>query len=363
MLQRSRERGVRLNPEKSTVGATENVKDLITREPGPILAYYDPDKELRLQVDASKYGLGAVLLQEGKPIGYASKSLTDCEINYAQIEKELYAILFGYQPWQVVATDLFTWNNEDYIVTVDYYSRYFELDKLHSTTSAAVIHKLKAAFARHGIATLNDRSSIQKPHLFFLPDVPSIPFFPRDAHRHDIEVLEANYPIILAEFQAVYQRGIDPKIGWTGLGPKGQAVFPLYSAGVCVARNCRSCPCTYRTLLSLRTFISSNSLGSAGFWLLGPGATLGGVYGPTNTRLRCHLGVQTPPQCELVVGGEPQCWSEGHCLLVDDSFLHTVSHNGVAEDGPRVIFSVDLWHPNVAAAERQALDYIFCPDQ
>ncbi|XP_038867865.1 carnosine synthase 1-like [Salvelinus namaycush] len=124
------------------------------REPGPILAYYDPNKELRLQVDASKYGLGAVLLQEGKPIGYASKSLTDCEINYAQIEKELYAILFGYRPWQVVATDLFTWNNEDYIVTVDYYSRYFELDKFHSTTSAAVIHKLKAAFASTVVPSL-----------------------------------------------------------------------------------------------------------------------------------------------------------------------------------------------------------------
>lgn len=76
-------------------------------------------------------------------------------------------------------------------------------------------------------ATLNDRSSIQKPHLFFLPDVPSIPFFPRDAHRHDIEVLEANYPIILAEFQAVYQRGIDPKMGWTGLGPKVQLPVPV----------------------------------------------------------------------------------------------------------------------------------------
>ncbi|KAK3527067.1 hypothetical protein QTP86_008648 [Hemibagrus guttatus] len=55
------------------------------------------------------------------------------------------------RPWQIVATDLFTWNSEDYLVTVDYYSRYFELDRLHSTTSAAVIHKLKAAFARHGI--------------------------------------------------------------------------------------------------------------------------------------------------------------------------------------------------------------------
>ncbi|XP_046894670.1 aspartate beta-hydroxylase domain-containing protein 2 [Hypomesus transpacificus] len=208
-----------------------------------------------------------------------------------------------------------------------------------------------------------DRSAIQRPHLFFLPDVPSIPYFPRDAHRHDIEILEANYPVILAEFQAIYQRGIDQKLGWTCFGPKGQAAFLLYNAGVCMTANCRSSPSTYRTLLSLRTFISSNSLGAAGFWLLGPGATLSGSYGPTNTRLRCHLGLQTPPQCELVVGGEPQCWSEGHCLLVDDSFLHTVSHNGVAEDGPRVIFSVDFWHPNVAAAERQALDYIFCPEQ
>lgn len=46
----------------------------------------------------------------------------------------------------------FIWNGENYIVTVDYYSRFFELDRLNSTTSAAVIHKLKAAFARHGIA-------------------------------------------------------------------------------------------------------------------------------------------------------------------------------------------------------------------
>lgn len=34
---------------------------------------------------------------------------------------------------------------------------------------------------------------------------------------------------------------------------------------------------------------------------------------------------------------------------------------GTCDDGPRVVFMVDLWHPNVAAAERQALDYIFTP--
>nr|XP_023660029.1 uncharacterized protein K02A2.6-like [Paramormyrops kingsleyae] len=457
MLQRSRERGVKLNPEKSTICATEvsyfghritkdrikpdpnkiaavrdmgppkdkgeletflgminylskfaprlasinaplrhllkesneftwdaqhdkafnEVKELITREPGPVLTYFDPTKELRLQADASKHGLGAVLLQEGKPVGYASKSLSVSAINYAQIEKELHAILFGCKrfhqyvygrhvivesdhkplesimkkslaaapprlqrmilqlqrydftiihkpgkdvpvadtlsrksltdqddslregmdmqvhtvysslpvsnaklenirketendlqlmvlkktikegwpavrrscpqtiaefwnhrdeltqmndilfkgekiivptslrrqmlsrihvghmgiekckqrardvlfwpgmnrqieemvercpiciehrasnkkepmishkipdrPWQTIATDLFTWNRDNYVVTVDYYSRYFELDKLHSTTSSAVINKLKEVFARHGI--------------------------------------------------------------------------------------------------------------------------------------------------------------------------------------------------------------------
>lgn len=54
--------------------AFQQIKDLITREPGPVLAYYNPNKALWLQVDASKNGLGTVLLQKEKPIEYASKS-------------------------------------------------------------------------------------------------------------------------------------------------------------------------------------------------------------------------------------------------------------------------------------------------
>ncbi|XP_060769073.1 uncharacterized protein K02A2.6-like [Neoarius graeffei] len=69
------------------------MKELITHH--PVLAYFDPHKELRLQVDASKCRVGAVMLQEEKPIAYASKSLNSTEVNYAQIEKELYAVLFG----------------------------------------------------------------------------------------------------------------------------------------------------------------------------------------------------------------------------------------------------------------------------
>ncbi|KAK0141848.1 hypothetical protein N1851_020479 [Merluccius polli] len=56
------------------------------------------------------------------------------------------------RPWQVVGTDLFTWNAQDFIIIVDYYSRFFEMERLRSCTSSAVITKLKSAFARHGIA-------------------------------------------------------------------------------------------------------------------------------------------------------------------------------------------------------------------
>ena len=48
-----------------------------------------------MQCDASQAGLGAALLQAGQPVAYASRALTSAETRYAQIEKELLAILFA----------------------------------------------------------------------------------------------------------------------------------------------------------------------------------------------------------------------------------------------------------------------------
>lgn len=58
---------------------------------------------------------------------------------------------FPERPWEVIGTDLFDWNNHQYLLVVDYFSRYVEVAKLSSTTSAAVIDHLKSIFARHGI--------------------------------------------------------------------------------------------------------------------------------------------------------------------------------------------------------------------
>ena len=54
----------------------------------PILKYYDCNAEGTLQCAASEKGLGAVLLQNGQPVAFASKTLSPTERRYAQIEKE-----------------------------------------------------------------------------------------------------------------------------------------------------------------------------------------------------------------------------------------------------------------------------------
>ena len=51
------------------------------------LRYFDPSLPMTIQVDASQVGLGAALLQNGKPIAFASKALTETECQYANIER------------------------------------------------------------------------------------------------------------------------------------------------------------------------------------------------------------------------------------------------------------------------------------
>ena len=61
----------------------------------PVLSFFDTSKDVQIQVDASSHGLGACIIQEGHPISYTSCSLTTAEQRYAQIEKELLAIVFA----------------------------------------------------------------------------------------------------------------------------------------------------------------------------------------------------------------------------------------------------------------------------
>lgn len=59
------------------------------------LTHYDPKKPAIIETDASLKGLGAVLIQDGRPVKFISKSLTPAESEYANIERELLAVLFA----------------------------------------------------------------------------------------------------------------------------------------------------------------------------------------------------------------------------------------------------------------------------
>ena len=78
---------------QSHTDAVAHVKEMIVS--APVLAYYDVNKPVVIQCDASQSGLGAALLQEERPVAYSSRVMTQTEQNYAQIEKELLAIVYA----------------------------------------------------------------------------------------------------------------------------------------------------------------------------------------------------------------------------------------------------------------------------
>ena len=92
------------------------------------------------------------------------------------------------RPWAKVGVDLFSYRSRNYLICVDYYSSFWEIDLLEDTQSATVIRKLKAQFARHGIpeTCVSDNGSqfisdefkeFSRHWSFFsrdkLPDIPS----------------------------------------------------------------------------------------------------------------------------------------------------------------------------------------------
>ena len=73
--------------------AFHEIKIILTKNGGSVLRFFDVQKPVTISCDASP--TSGVLLQGGCPVTYASRSLADAEPRYAQIEKELLAVLFS----------------------------------------------------------------------------------------------------------------------------------------------------------------------------------------------------------------------------------------------------------------------------
>ena len=76
--------------------AFTKIKEALTTE--PILSLYDPNKETKVNADASSYGIGGVVMQQQDngdwtPISYVSRALSPVECRYSQVEKECLAFV------------------------------------------------------------------------------------------------------------------------------------------------------------------------------------------------------------------------------------------------------------------------------
>uniref|UniRef100_A0A669DK63 Gypsy retrotransposon integrase-like protein 1 n=1 Tax=Oreochromis niloticus TaxID=8128 RepID=A0A669DK63_ORENI len=86
----------------------QQLKKTLTTE--TVLAYFDPKKQTNVSTDASKAGIGAVLLQaygdHWRPVAYASRAMTETESRYTQIEKETLGLVFGFEKFHTYVCGL-----------------------------------------------------------------------------------------------------------------------------------------------------------------------------------------------------------------------------------------------------------------
>ena len=80
-------------PEKTHMENFQRLKMEISKTEA--LPYFNTSAETTLQTDASKKGLGACLIQNGKVVCYASRSLTKTELNYQNLEREALGTIWG----------------------------------------------------------------------------------------------------------------------------------------------------------------------------------------------------------------------------------------------------------------------------
>jgi aspartate beta-hydroxylase len=182
------------------------------------------------------------------------------------------------------------------------------------------------------------------------PGLPSQPYYNPDEFPLT-NYLETNFPAIREEILA-----LDPlqfhqeseKIERTG----NWDVLFFYDRGRRVDANCDACPVTVRGIDNYSAMRSIAGLIYVS--RLRGGTHIAAHRGPTNFRLRCHLGIVVPEgDCAIRNGGVTRSWHEGRCLVLDDYFEHE-AWNHTKQD--RLVLVIDIWHPELTPIEIQLLN-------
>ncbi|KAG1927022.1 aspartyl/asparaginyl beta-hydroxylase isoform X1 [Pimephales promelas] len=231
---------------------------------------------------------------------------------------------------------------------------YFHLgDALQRTGDESAYEWYETGHRRGHFASVWQRS------LYNVPGLRAQPWWtPEDTGYTDlVKVLERNWLTIRDEALSV----LDGNSGQflpedENLREKGDwGQFTLWQQGRKTASACRSVPKTC-ALLERYPEATGCKRGQIKFSVMQPGTHVWPHTGPTNCRLRMHLGLIIPPSgCRIRCTNQTREWEEGKVLIFDDSFEHEVWQEA---DRFRLIFIVDVWHPELSQSQRQTLSPI-----
>jgi aspartate beta-hydroxylase len=216
--------------------------------------------------------------------------------------------------------------------------------------ASAPVHDAVAGAARFQryVASLSDDDGAALGRVY--PELTSLPWY--DPHQFPLAVsLESNFPAIREEILALDPSGFHRESEQIRRAGDWDVAF-FYERGRRRDELCAACPVTTRVIEAypaMRTIAGLTYLSR-----MRGGTHIAAHRGPTNLRLRCHLGIDVPRgDCAIRVGDETRRWEEGRCLVFDDFCEHEAWNY---TDQHRIVLIVDLWHPGLSAAEVRLLE-------
>jgi len=202
-------------------------------------------------------------------------------------------------------------------------------------------------------------SGATAPPAFVIPEIRAVKYFAASQFAGIAEI-ERNTAEIREEFVALAGMRNDISHRLSGLhgadndtGREGAwSMIPLMKGGKLIEEFASLCPRTMTLVQALDMPRLSLISPSVYFSVLEPRSKIAPHTGLTNARAIAHFPLVVPDHCGFRVGGETRVWEEGKALIFDDMTTHEAWNDS---DRIRVVLIVDLWRPELSAAERQSI--------
>lgn len=222
---------------------------------------------------------------------------------------------------------------------------------------------LSSIWVRDGLDPPAFRHDRQRPHMFYVPDLPAEPVFPRETLPFAAG-LEKATDAIREEFLAAVdpEKDGDPYIPdapasdpqWERLkGSRDWTGLHLFKDGTANERFTPRFPRTLKALAATPVTRLDGKPIEVFFSVLKPGAHIPPHYGLSNCRMTVHLPLIVPKGCSIRVASHRQEWREGEIFAFDDSFDHEVWNAG---EETRVLLIFEAWHPALGPEEIAAIE-------